>query len=240
MYDDLFTKMNNIDKQVRNNLTQYKRIAFEYIPNSSQQNIIDHDLQIAKERINRFPRFENTHFQIILFKDQMIENGFPHTMYDSIMLPNQYYFSLTQKKRVILLIHEFIHIYQRTHPFEFNHFLINTLGLKIDAFLYSYHYKSNKRLNPDLNNLLYDVAGSHSIMLYEQNAKSLSDCYVHTRASQKSTKKHLYESTVNKYKNSFNIQSEHPFETLACIFSHIIFGDVGETNNDELNKWLRR
>ena len=236
MYKNYVSSMNARDKQVRI-ITNYDSPT-KYIAhiNSSQKHTINQDHKLSLIIIKKFARLRDTLFDIQFFNDEAIENGYPHTMKTTIMLPVRYYFNMTQQKqRVILLLHEFMHIYQRSHPFEFNHLLIHTLGLTVDNFTDAY-YKDTRRLNPDINALLYDGGYGHEVMLYEHNPKTLADAYVHIQSSSSSTELTLFSKLVKEYERKIHIQSEHPYEVIACISSHVMY-----TNDDsvkELYDWL--
>jgi hypothetical protein len=237
MYEAYISSMNNYDKLVRN-INKYTSSS-DYIVNitSIQNSIIKADEKELSTIINKYTRFKNTVFNIAFFNDDAIENGYPHTVNNTIMLPVKYYFNMKQQKqRIILLIHEFIHVYQRTHPFEFNHLLIHTLGLRIDNFTDAY-YKNRKRSNPDINGLLYDEGGKHRVMLYNDSPTTLADAYVYSHVYSKVLQKdNAYTRLVEKYSNLIHIQHEHPYETLACILAHVIYNDDDVT--EKLRNWL--
>jgi hypothetical protein len=176
----------------------------------------------------------------MFFKDETIENGYPHTVKDTIMLPVKYYFNMFEKQsRISLLLHEFIHVYQRSYPFEFNHLLIHTLGLKVDNFIDAY-YRDTKRSNPDINKLLYDEGGVHQVMLYNTQPKptSLADAQVRTSSSSSSSSSIIetgYSRLVKDYAQHVHIQSEHPYETMACILAHMLYNN---NSTNALARWL--
>ena len=229
--------MNNHDIKVRiiNNYTS----SSTYIAtiDSSQKRIINQDHNLALTMIKRFKRLQDTEFDIKFFLDETIENGYPHTMGKTIMLPLKHYFNISQKQRIILLIHEFMHIYQRYNPFEFNHLLIHTLGLKVDNFIDAY-YKNTRRLNPDINALLYDEGDGHKVMLYNNNPNKLSDAYIHSQYTNSidPTKLSLFSKLVHVYTNKIHIQSEHPYEVIACITSYMIYEN--DNTIKEIYNWM--
>lgn len=238
MYDDYLSSMNTQDKQVR--IIDNYDSPTKYIANinSTQKHTINQDHKKALFIINRFARLRDTSFDIRFFIDEAIENGYPHTVKTTIMLPVKYYFNMTQEKhRVILLLHEFMHIYQRTHPFEFNQLLIHTLGLKVENFIDAY-YKNTRRLNPDVNGLLYDGGDGHKVMLYEHNPKTLADAYIHSQPpSSIENKTTLFSRIVKEYEHKIHIQSEHPYEVIACITPSIMYDN--DDSMKELYDWFK-
>lgn len=242
MYESYISHMNAYDKKVRNldNYTNTTRYTAKLSTN--QMALFRDDKAAMSSILNKYERLKHTSYQIMFFKDDAIENGYPHTVKDTIMLPVEYYFNLSEKqRRISLLLHEFIHVYQRSYPFEFNHLLIHTLGLKVDNFIDAY-YRDTKRSNPDINRLLYDEGGGmHRVMLYntQPSPTSLADAQIHiNKGTHTPTLTHTeYSRLVKDYSQHMHIQLEHPYETMACILAHMLYNDNTHTHAD-IARWL--
>jgi len=240
IHDVYISRMNAYDKKVRN-LDNYTPSTYTEQLSTNQSALFRADTVALSYILNKYARLKHTPYQIVFFKDETIENGYPHTVKDTIMLPLKYYFNISEKhSRISLLLHEFIHVYQRSHPFEFNHLLIRTLGLKVDNFIDAY-YRNTKRSNPDINALLYDEGGFHRVMLYNTQPKptSLADAQVHTSSSSSSSSitETGYSRLVKNYAQRVHIQSEHPYETMACILAHMLYNNEAHTYA-HIARWL--
>ena len=234
--------MNAIDKKVRN-LNNYADPATYTAKLSTDYKALFRDDKATMSSIlNKYERLKHTPYQIMFFKDDAIENGYPHTMKETIMLPLKYYFNLSEKqKRISLLLHEFIHVYQRSHPFEFNHLLIHTLGLKVDNFIDAY-YRNTKRSNPDINRLLYDEGeGMHRVMLYntQPSPTSLADAQIHINKGIPILTHTEYSRLVKDYSQHIHIQLEHPYEMMACILAHMLYNNNTHMHAD-IARWLTK
>lgn len=250
MYESYIAQMNTIDKKIRNLDNYTDPATYTAKLSINQTALFRNDKATMSSILNKYERLRRAPFDIGFFKDDAIENGYPHTVKDTIMLPVKYYFNLSEKqKRISLLLHEFIHVYQRSHPFEFNHLLIHTLGLKVDNFIVAY-YRDTKRSNPDINRLLYDEGeGMHRVMLYNTQPPptSLADAQVHTNKqtqTQTHTQTHTqtqtpYSRLVKEYSHKVHIQIEHPYETLACILAYMLYNNTTHTHPD-IARWLTK
>lgn len=227
MYSKYISTFNAQDLKVRNMSNYTKSSSFVNL-STTQNNIFKKDFEEFELKLKTYPRFSDiVAITVKFFKDSLLESGHPHTVKDYIMLPINYYFSLQKNDRIKLLIHEYIHIYQRTYPFEFNHFLIYTLGLEIHNFMPSSQYQDKKRSNPDINNVIYKMLqNKYNIMLYKSKPTTLKDAYIYTGTD---TTDHIvinannnYSNLIKHYQGRVNIQLEHPYEALATILAYVM------------------
>ena len=84
-------------------------------------------------------------------KDNVVEMGMPHTRQNVIFLSTLYLAKTdsNQKKLTETMIHEIYHIYQRTYAKDYQEFLIKAGWVVVP------YNKTDKRINPDLDNLVW-------------------------------------------------------------------------------------
>lgn len=225
VYSNFKSHLNHKDLQVREHLKDYDA---SFVKLSFNQRLtFTFDKFLFKFKISKYDRFRRMkNIDIIFFKDENIENGYPHTVNRCIMLPIKHYFSLNQKDRIMLLIHEYIHIFQRFYSFEFNKFLLTKFNLFVHDITDRIHLE-DRRYNPDINNLLYSDGGYYNVTLYDENPKTLSDSKIYVFGTENINKnRSKYSEFVKNYENHLNLQMEHPHETFACIMSYLIMNDI--------------
>ena len=237
MYSHFIKNFNNQDKNVRN-LNNYKFDIFKAKLSFIQNLISLQDKIYLNIILKKFKIFhKNINYKIIFFKDKSLENGYPHTINDTIMMPKEYYFSLNKKDRLELLLHEFIHIFQRQNPFHFNKFLIEKLNLEIFNIVDKEH--KNRRSNPDINNLLYSYGNKYHVTIYKDNPKKISHSKIIIKTVKNKTyKQTLYEKLLKKYETS-QFQIEHPYEFTACLLSYLIINNKSKEVK-EIHEWLHK
>jgi hypothetical protein len=126
------------------------------------------------------------------------EGGFPHTVDDTIILSKNIVKTYDISSLACLLIHEKIHIYQRTYPkdvkmyLKLNNFKIYRKKRKTDRF----------RANPDADSYIYERKGE--IYSLEYNYNKIRD--------------------INDVKNRYGkkiTRKEHPYEEMAYFVEKI-------------------
>lgn len=165
--------------------------------------------------INRLNNeFYKIQWKLVKIKDN-VENGFPHTFGDIIVLPEHTIYRNDIDK---ILLHEKFHVYQRLYEKEYE-----------EKYLYSLGYKKidcnnikiiNQRSNPDIKNCYaYTKSGKNDIITYAQynstNPKDLNDIhieYIHIFAN--NTEKNSDPILDNKI-----LSSEHPNELTAKLYA---------------------
>lgn len=217
VYDQLFYRFNGVDKRVRGDYEKYNA-RLRNVPMLFKFSFYS-DLKEVNKAFRKYKWFAKFagNFKVRFFKDD-IENGYPHTIGKTIVLPLSY-FNRSKKERMQLLLHEAIHVYQRLHCFEFNRFLFEELDLKIFGFRYD--VSNMIRTNPDTNDLLY-FDRKIAYMLYKKDARSLSDVNLKVEKVNMELSKTRYEEIIDDFKDLTAIQTEHPYEALACIISYCI------------------
>lgn len=134
-----------------------------------------------------------------LVSSDSLENGFPHTHGDIIVLPQWF---LKKQPNMKTLLHEKIHIYQRKYPFETHRLLCDIWGFVPVGISYS---QDQLRANPDTNQLIYTYQGKPLQATYKNEATEIGDVlYNHSK----------FEIPAD--------QRDHPFEVMACVLSDVL------------------
>lgn len=214
-----FNRMNALDLRVRNveSIEQYKH---EYI-NSVIDFTSEEKTELAalceqidkKMKTNRLYKIKWKFAKVY----NHIEDGYPHTLKDVIILPANFLTSdsRTPENKMITLIHEKIHVYQRIYPDETN-ILYQSWGFQ-EVYLPS-QIKEIRRNNPDVNKL-YHKNNYALIQIYNENPFKLAHSKpmflnIHTN---KLTDQPQYP--LPDYVN----QTENPNEIMAVIIPLIYF-----------------
>ena len=129
-------------------------------------------------------------------KGKYYENGLPHTRGNIILLPKEDINKNSIKKLTDTLIHEKVHIYQKTYSDDVEKY-INEYNFKI---LKKRDSNDNIRANPDLNNIIYkDNDNNIYKATYINNPKSIED---------------IIYSPINQQ------SYEHPYEKMAIFIEN--------------------
>ena len=166
-----------------------------------------------------------------------IENGYPHTLHDVIILSNDF-FSYSQRRKVYTLIHEKVHVLQRMYP-DLAISFANTMGFsRVTNSLLDFH--DIKRNNPDLDGIYIYKHRFIPMQVYKNNPKDLADSHVYIYdIADSSLQKAEY---VKEYDiPSYISQKEHPYEIMGVIIPMII---MQEDRHDAFYKqaasWVSR
>lgn len=154
-----------------------------------------------------------------------VENGFPHTLGDVIVLSKDF-FEMPPKRQLITLVHEKIHVYQRFNPLKTNEYILKELHFEIKNVPSEI---SNKiRSNPDLNNIIYGKGDFAFAQVFKDNPVSLYDSFaakINVKTGEISIAS-ADEILPAKMINAGISQLEHPYEIMACYLPHQIIGGV--------------
>ena len=133
-----------------------------------------------------------------LVNTKQYENGLPHTRNQYIIFERDYLENISEKSLMRTLIHEKVHVYQKTYPKHIQHYLNHHQFKKIKPR----ESKDSIRANPDLDNFIYqDKYFNTYKAVYNLNAKNLED--------------------ITYYPNDRQYY-EHPFERMAIEFEKLI------------------
>lgn len=227
--------MNALDLIARNVKT-YKEYIDLYINNLSYfdaketniiKNIIDKIDKLYNIKITKY--FKNIPWKFIK-QSTIIENGWPHTLGDVIVLSSDF-FNLDEKNQILILIHEKIHIYQRLYPIETHKLIHNYLNFEVTNKIQNI---LNARNNPDINNFIYKKNNIIIAQLYNSLSPSnISDSSVYD------LNKNIKISTDDLNISKIVKQYEHPFEIMACTLPEIIVNNYNDDSDfiRKINEW---
>ena len=179
--DNFYNRFNALDLQARNckNVSEYKDMMNESITDFNNQEVeiikklvleickLDWS-QINQQWVN-VEKFKQIPWKFICISGRKYECGLPHTRSDVIIIPKHQIQDTKDFKNTLL--HEQLHVYQKTWPKEFNKFL-QQQGWK---FHQSYSKCSVCRSNPDTNKIIYKKNGEKHVAHYNQNPTSIMD-----------------------------------------------------------------
>jgi len=144
------------------------------------------------------------------YKEYEYENGFPHTRSDVIFLSyktiNDNMVHDDDEQLVNTLIHEKVHVYQRSHKNEMKHML------EKQGFIECNINVENKRSNPDINDKIYKDPASKECMVFTYTSnkpKNINDVN-QTNFSQE----HPYEKMAYEIANEYSLMSMRKFKDI--------------------------
>lgn len=160
--------------------------------------------------------------------DEPIENGFPHTLHDVIVLPHSFFVThASHQQQLTTLIHEKIHVFQRAYPKEVSVFLdIHGFTGPIPPLTLPKFLLEMRRNNPDIVGF-YKKNNIIPLQVYNNKTpRSLQDSRVV-----------LYDISTHEIKKtdvaytipSFISQTEHPYEIMAVIISLLYTGTINDS-----------
>lgn len=208
--DDYYKTFTNNDLQVRNvnDIEEYKSIIKDSvcIPKSSAINKIKKSVKLADDKIKKLiedndgyydhvdlNKLYNIKWKIGFICNNNYENGLPHTRDDVIVFPLEMVYNYSISTICSTLIHEKVHVYQKTFKKETQEYLEKNNFKKIKTREKS----DNIRANPDMDDSVYSDGRMIYAAKYLENPENISD--------------------VRLYKNSQIY--EHPFEKMAINLS---------------------
>lgn len=223
-----FDSMNTLDLQARgaNSREVYKNRYLDGIAkfSSAQKSVLQKLVRQANIYLSGYPRLAGIKWKFAYMKDHKVENGFPHTLGDIIILPASF-FKNNEDKQLETIIHEKIHIYQRMYPLETNEYIINVLHFEIKNI--PSEVRDKIRSNPDLNNVVYGRGSYAFAQVFKDSPASLYDSYpakidIKTLNIETIVGLDVLPLHIQKYVG----QIEHPYEIMACYLAHAL------VNND--------
>jgi hypothetical protein len=227
---EYFNNMNSYDLQVRksNNKNEYfKKYQLGYQTfTMEQKNILLNIINIIEKKINKYKNFKNIKWVFVKI-DTDLENSFPHTIENVIVLSNKFFYSSTNRQ-INTIIHEKVHIYQRMYP-EYINILYKNWGF--DKVEVDIDYNRN---NPDIK-YYYSYNNNLLIQLYTNNPRELYDSNTYLINLENNNKIIINNDIIKQYNLpdiSIN-KLEHPNEIMAEIISLYLTNSYN--NND---KWI--
>jgi hypothetical protein len=215
--DNYYKNFSNIDLKARNinNLAEYyKKIedACVDIDNNTAL-ILNKCIKKANDKLRKYKctgfdgnKCANIDWKIGLVKNNSYEEGYPHTRFNVIIIPQ--YLINNQNQLTSTLIHEKIHVYQKMYPEDIEQYLKSN-GFTKYKLRSTFNNIINTRSNPDMDEWIYKNNNNEIMMAeYYDNPKSIMDVNIKPNNS-------------SKY--------EHPFEYMAYDITSDITSDI--TNN---------
>ncbi len=252
-----FNRMNQIDLNVRDsiNINSYKKLYKDGYKEFTdiEKNI----LKSVTNRLNELLKDDYKNIYSIPWKfaklDYNLENGYPHTHGDIIVVSMKF-FDLDKNIMAGTLLHEKIHVYQRQFPL-YTERLISLWNFKLIDRLENYNEARN---NPDINNFVYAYKDKPFLQIYNSaNSTNISDSavYFYTLGSKNVKENSTNNANTNKdnTKEKESIvtpkdldipliitQYEHPYEIMASFLPRLIIDHY--TDNSEFTQktihWL--
>lgn len=229
-----FDEMNEQDLDVRSSATreayQQKYVQGREEFRKEEKEIIHMLLREVQDLLSPYIRFKNIPWKFAKLS-RHLEQGFPHTLGDMIVLSDDF-FDIPYARQKNILIHEKVHVYQRLNP-ETLPSLYEQWGFQRVSTV-PQTLLEKRRNNPDLQGW-YQFKNKIVTQLYEKDARMLSDskpCMMDEHNSCTSPK---------TYMPSYIGQVEHPNEIMASMIPLIIQNQVGEDEwTSHLRTWMQR
>lgn len=212
-----FLKLSSYDIKARNAVSaeEYRDVYLKRLGEFTEKE--KHKLIfLSKEADKKTLPFKKLHkipWQFVKTGDG-IENDFPHTMLNYIMLPFDFLYNKKTETLIETLVHEKIHVFQRKYTLETN--VLITQFWRYDIYSLNDSIES-KRANPDTNDIIYTRNNQECIQRYNTSEPtSLQDSF------------RRKECTY-----------EHPYEAMAYILAEMIIRDIYTTDDHiQALKWM--
>jgi hypothetical protein len=192
---------------------------------------VDNDLKMGSSVLGRIP------WKFVIY-DGTVENGLCHTIGDIIMFPNEF-FEYSLERKLKLLIHEKVHVYQRYEPSWASDIIqkwnMTAIGRSDNGSLG--WMEDIRRHNPDLDS--YDYGFIHDdrgriVELYTGDS-SLSDSA--TFFVKDGETPILIDDPKDVNMPGYIGQIEHPYEMMACMIPVLVMNKPVELSNVENILW---
>jgi len=203
--------------------------AFQYLNSYIHFTELDRDkinksMLIIRQLLKDFPKLLNTRWNFVKMSSN-IENGYPHTIGDMIIL-NDVVLQSDLNQFTKTIIHEKFHVMQRLYPLYFQELYktMKFLPFKIAT------RPQLKRSNPDLDGSIYIHEPSQTIPMQiytNRNPSSLAQSnpiLLDVDGNYITTKQ--LNNKLFGLPESFYCQLEHPAEISACLLTEIITNDA--------------
>lgn len=159
--------------------------------------------------------------------DNGLENGYPHTLYDTIIVTSEL-LQGSDNDIIKTLLHEKVHVFQRFNPIVVRELLRDLSWVPLTPATLETVKPTlyNVRSNPDLDNLIY-VFGDDKLVVLQvytsDQPKSLQESQTQVFKLDNPTQKlPPLSNSMLDIPESIVCQLEHPYEIMACIIAHIL------------------
>lgn len=170
-----------------------------------------------------FPHLQNIPWKFAKVSDR-IENAYPHTLQDVIILPASF-FKKNDNTIKTTLVHEKIHVYQRLFPKE-TLALLTSLGFKQTSEELPENISKMKRNNPDIQGVFH-FNSTIPIQVYNSvRPSSLAD----SKTILYDYKQKAIVDDDGNFIPYYINQKEHPYEIMAVLLPKILLGEQHKDN----------
>ena len=215
-----FDNMNQRDLHARNvhSVKDYKRLystSFRHFTSDEKAMLSGYINTCDKLVISKTKRLQNIPWKFAKL-DKTIENGWPHTLHDVIVLPSNFLERGHSSNDIIdILIHEKIHVYQRVHP-DLTISLLRSWGFTQTQV--PHYILPIMRSNPDLSGF-FQYQSKAPVQLYNKmNPSSIADARVEViDITSKELKVIPNGISMLPFPPEIVKQTEHPYEVMATI-----------------------
>ena len=235
-----FNQLNSLDLTARHSssISEYKKMLTANIITFSGE-----EVKLLNELVNKinlhleqFSKIEAIPWKFLKVNPN-IENGYPHTLEDVIILSDLFFRGdRNVEQQMMTLLHEKIHIFQRLYPTETHELILNILKFQVKKMDSSFETKI--RHNPDINVITYGIGDFYILQLYNSDMpKSISD----------SRPVKVNEATLEVFPIVANdlylpndiSQLEHPYEIMASYLPYVILHRMPNSlMSKDVIKWL--
>lgn len=240
-----FNRMTKSDLLARNigSLDAYKKLYYKSLRefNDDEKTLLydlvkkidDYTIDSCR-KLNDIPwKFVKTSFNI--------ENNFPHTHGDVIVLSHNFLSDKSSTSILKTLLHEKIHVYQRLYPLETNKLITDYWNFKVTKKFSDFELIRN---NPDINNFVYS---KNDVFFYQKytskNPSNISESI--PVAIIDGSEQELNQKIISKMEIPIIInQFEHPYEIMASLIPVIIIDNykdntfITKKTIEWINKYL--
>lgn len=209
-----FENMNEQDLHARNSQSSQEYLSkylnsYKAFTENDQKTI--HTLVTKADRVlwREFPKLAKIPWRFAKV-DVFIEDGYPHTLGDVIILSDKY----LQSPQLSTLIHEKVHILQRKDP-VWTDIIIKKWGFR------EYNIPSSvpKRNNPDISLKHYGKSNGPIVQVYtSERPTSLSQSVPRLITKNKISNVSQDEIGIPDYIRQY----EHPYEIMACMVPELL------------------
>jgi hypothetical protein len=217
-----FRNLTPTDLFARGNVSSQSEYAEKYLKSKvefsdDEKDVLDNCVTQANNMLRDFPKFQQAPWNFAKVQSS-IENGYPHTL-GTIIVLNDKVLSNPINDLIKTLIHEKIHVAQRTYPIQFMQ-LYESIGFTKTREI-THHALA--RANPDIDNNLYIYIATRKVPMQLYTSKypsSIADS-VATLVMLDGDTEAATASALGLPEN-IHCQLEHPNEIVACIMAELI------------------
>ena len=225
-----FTSLNRFDLYTRNAATpseyleKYLNSFVEFT--TAQKSILwdlfrKADLHLRK----KFPLLHAIPWRVAKI-NRDVENGYPHTHGDIILLSDTF-FQKSKQYQVKTLIHEKVHVLQRLYPLWAKRIISQWGFITYDKDSFDMHNAIPLRNNPDLSGLYGTEKGIMAQVFASLPPTSLADSFAAIIDNE--TWEVHYVTHAELGIPSYVHQLEHPYEIMACMVPELVFMEKEES-----------